>query len=329
MDLELTKAIGVKRNLFSVEKISLAYSLITGIMILILFPRMDHPIQMLLERFAIVGITLGLSLLGAWWPNKLMVLVRVGFQMGLLSYWYPDTYEFNRLFQNLDHVFATIEQSLFGFQPALEFSVQYPKLWISEAFNMGYFSYYPMIALVTLAYFFQRYEEFSKVAFILVGSFFLYYFLYIFIPVAGPQFYFPAIGLDNVHAGVFPSIGDFFNYSQTLHVGPYTEKGLFCQLVETSQQVGERPTAAFPSSHVGISTILMILAWRVNKSIFGFMFPFYLLLCGATVYIQAHYAIDVLAGFVSAFIIYGVVLYGYNAFFKQNDFSLKSYTISK
>jgi len=34
------------------------------------------------------------------------------------------------------------------------------------------------------------------------------------------------------------------------------------------------------------------------------MFPFYLLLCGATVYIQAHYLIDSIAGFFSAFLVY-------------------------
>ena len=71
----------------------------------------------------------------------------------------------------------------------------------------------------------------------------------------------------------------------------------FYSLVEGSQQVGERPTAAFPSSHVGISTILMIMAWRGSKKLFACLIPFYMLLCGATVYIQAHYVIDAIVGF--------------------------------
>lgn len=77
--------------------------------------------------------------------------------------------------------------------------------------------------------------------------------------------------------------------------------------MEGSQQVGERPTAAFPSSHVGVSTILMIMAWRASKKLFACLMPFYLLLCGATVYIQAHYLIDAIAGFVSAFVLYVLV----------------------
>ena len=47
--------------------------------------------------------------------------------------------------------------------------------------------------------------------------------------------------------------------------GPGYQHGFFYSLVEGSQQVGERPTAAFPSSHVGMSTVLMIMAWRGSK----------------------------------------------------------------
>ena len=57
------------------------------------------------------------------------------------------------------------------------------------------------------------------------------------------------------------------------------QHGFFYNLVEGSQQVGERPTAAFPSSHVGISTILMIMAWRGSKKLFACLIPFYMLLC--------------------------------------------------
>ena len=39
---------------------------------------------------------------------------------------------------------------------------------------------------------------FEKVSFVIVTAFFIYYLIYIFVPVAGPQFYFPAIGGDNV-----------------------------------------------------------------------------------------------------------------------------------
>ena len=76
-------------------------------------------------------------------------------------------------------------------------------------------------------------------------------------------------------------------------------------LVECAHAAGERPTAAFPSSHVGVTTILMILAWRTRcRKLFWGMMPFFVLMCLSTVYIQAHYAIDVLGGWVSAIVIY-------------------------
>jgi membrane-associated phospholipid phosphatase len=140
--------------------------------------------------------------------------------------------------------------------------------------------------------------------------------------VAGPQFYFPAIGMDNVMMENFLSIGDYFNHNDVLLPGPDFEKGLFYQLVETSQEVGERPTAAFPSSHVGISTICMIMAWRVNRKLCYGLMPFYALLCCATVYIQAHYLIDVFAGWISAVCIYILSTWMYKKWFASRDFRL-------
>jgi membrane-associated phospholipid phosphatase len=162
-----------------------------------------------------------------------------------------------------------------------------------------------MITLVVVWYFFYRYEWFERAAFVIIMSFFVFYLLFIFIPVAGPQFYFPVIGTYNVDHGIFPAIGDYFHYHQVLKAAPNSyPQGFFYHLVTLSQQIGERPTAAFPSSHVGIATILMILSRRSSRKLFAFLLPFYLLLCCATVYIQAHYVVDVIVGFVA-----GVSLY--------------------
>lgn len=58
------------------------------------------------------------------------------------------------------------------------------------------------------------------------------------VPVAGPQFYFPAIGMDNVMAQHFPAIGDYFNNNDILLPGPGFDHGFFFNLVEASQEVG-------------------------------------------------------------------------------------------
>lgn len=66
-----------------------------------------------------------------------------------------------------------------------------------------------MMLIVVVYYFLTRFEWFEKICFVLVTSFFIYYLFYILVPVAGPQFYFPAIGMDKVNACDFPAIGDY------------------------------------------------------------------------------------------------------------------------
>ena len=104
---------------------------------------------------------------------------------------------------------------------------------------------------------------------------------------------------------MFPNVHDYFNYYQDCLPSPGYKDGIFYHFVEDAKAAGERPTAAFPSSHVGISTVLMLLTWHSgNRRLLYVLLPFYVLLCLATVYIQAHYAIDALAGLVSGALLY-------------------------
>jgi membrane-associated phospholipid phosphatase len=64
----------------------------------------------------------------------------------------------------------------------------------------------------------------------------------------------------------------------------------------------------------------MIMAWRANRRLSLVLLPFYLLLCGATVYIQAHYLIDAIAGFLSALVIYQLSTYLYKRWFVSRGF---------
>ena len=320
MALDLFKRVETRKGLFAVEKITLIYNLLTSILILFLFQEMDHPVQMLADRVVIAGMTFLLMYLYRLAPCKFSAFVRIAIQMSLLSYWYPI------LNGSLTHICGNLSQNhTAGCPPNIHCSTD-ANTW-SRLGNIrlnskvsGYFFYYPMILLVVVWYFLYRFDLFEKVSFVIVTAFFIYYLIYIFVPVAGPQFYFPAIGSDHVAQGIFPSIGDYFHHHQELLPGPGYEHGFFYNLVESSQQVGERPTAAFPSSHVGMSTVLMIMAWRGSKRLFACLFPFYLLLCGATVYIQAHYLIDSIVGFVSAFGIYILATWMFKRWFAQPMF---------
>ncbi len=311
MAIDFFKREEVKTQFLAVESLNLIYNLLTTLLIIIFFNSLQNPQEMLMGRFLIVAGTFAVIYLYTRYPSPLTRFLRIASQMALLAYWYPDTFEFNRIFPNLDHLFATAELSLFGCQPAILFEqVCSHPLW-REAFNMGYWAYYPMIFTIVTWYFFKQARDVERCTFVIMASFFIYYFIYMFIPVAGPQFYFPVIGDAVAAAGPYPAIGDYFNMHPEITIPQADKGGLFTSLVNMAQASGERPTAAFPSSHIGISTILMLLARRSHKGLMFTLLPFYLLLCCATVYIKAHYLIDGIAGIASGIAIYALTTYLY------------------
>ncbi len=304
----------ISKKLFPFERLALWYSIITSIIIFVTWSRLDQPMSQLVDRVLIVGAMFAI----AWATDRyfksdrLAIIVRVLFQIALLPFWYPDIYEFNKLFPNLDHVFASFEQFVFGFQPSIDFSNVMPQKWFSEAIYFGYFAYYPIIVGSVLYSFFWRKEELNRLMYIVMGSFFTFYLIYIFVPVAGPQFYFPVIGMENVLNANFYEIEGFFRTNFEIMAGPGYTDGLFYHAIELVQSGGERPIAAFPSSHVGISTVIMLWFSSVNKRITLILSPVYILLCCATVYIQAHYLIDVFAGWIAGGLFYYVFRRLYN-----------------
>jgi membrane-associated phospholipid phosphatase len=293
--------------MLGVEKVTLLYTLLTALAIVLLWPRMTAPLPLLEGRaFVVAGIAVTMGVYAAV-PCRATLLLRYLYPLFLLAYWYPDTYEFCQLFPNRDYLFAGIDQWIFGYQPSLHFSAALPqKVW-SELFNMGYFAYYPMILVTVLVPLFTGSGRFGRTAFVVLTSFFLYYAIYLVLPVAGPQYYFKAIGTAVADSGVFPHIGDYFRTHTDMLPAPGPE-GFFRSLVESAQESGERPTAAFPSSHVGMSTVLMLLLRREQRTVMWVLLPFYLLLCGATVYIEAHYFIDVVGGLLTAVAFYHLTL---------------------
>lgn len=292
------------------EKVAIAYAALTTLLVLFLYTRMSDPSAILMARVRFLAMTLALWGVYRLVPCRLMLGIRGVVQLALLGLWYPETYDFNRLFPNLDYLFAQWEQQLFGCQPALLFSQVLPSHVASELFDMGYGSYYFMIAVTAMFYFAFRYREFERATFVILASFFIYYLIYIFLPVVGPTFYYHAVGLKTIAEGVFPNVHDYFlTHTASLPSPGYTD-GVFYQFVEDAKAAGERPTAAFPSSHVGVSTICMLLAWHSgNRRLFFVYLPFYIFLCCATVYIQAHYLIDAIAGLITGVGLYFLMMW--------------------
>ncbi len=297
-----------RKGLLPIDWVVLGYMLVTTLAILFTYTKAIDPESMLWGRFHILVMILALWGVYRMWPCRFTLFWRIGLHLCLLPWWYPDTYAMNRVFPNLDPIFATWEQQIFGCQPALLFYEAVPSTFVSELLLMGYACYFPLIGVVTLFYFFCRYKEFERATFIILASFFTYYIVFDFLPVTGPQYYYHAAGLDNIVKGVFPDIGNYFaTHIDKLPI-PGSPDGFFHQLMEAAHETGERPTAAFPSSHVGVTVILSILAWHTrNKPLIILTLVFLLLINLATVYLRAHYVIDIFAGWISSIVIYFVL----------------------
>lgn len=292
-----------ERGLLSFEAATLIYIVITTVIIACEWNLLDSPGSMLLARLTMVAIMTAAYGIYLYYPSKATVLLRISFPFLGLIYWYPETYQFCSIFNYQDHIFANIDYSIFGCQPSLEFSKIVDSTFWSELLSMGYYSYYYMMIAMVLFYFFARYDDFQRACFVFLASFFLFYLVFDFLPVAGPQYYYCANGEEMGTIANFPEMGHYFRTHTDIL--PIDVKGIFSQWVLNVQKYGEHPTAAFPSSHVGISMVIILLAWQArNKWLFWILFVLFVLLSVATVYLKAHYVIDSIAGLVFGYLFF-------------------------
>jgi membrane-associated phospholipid phosphatase len=194
----------------------------------------------------------------------------------LLSFFYGETGYLNTfIFPKIDPFLIAMDEWIFGFQPSVVFSSAYHGKLFSELMFLGYFSYYLMPFFAFIFVWTYKREHFEEFSFIILSGYFFYYLIFILVPAAGPQFY------------LSPPLNQI------------ESSGLFADLVKLIQKYGEAPTAAFPSSHIGISFILLILLFKFYRKLFIIYLPFSILLLFSTIYIKAHYVFDVLAGILS------------------------------
>ena len=271
-------------ELLPVEKGTLAYIVITAVYLIAFSGKSDLSWVHFCVRASAGLLIFALARAYMLNPHPVVGCVRFFLPFAMLSYWYPETYYFNDfIFSNLDQHFIAADQLLFGCQPSLEFSKHAPWAWFSELMYFGYFSYYFIVFGVALYCYIKDRKLANRAAFVFICSFYLYYLVFAVLPVVGPQFYFSP-PLSEVPDGY-----------------------VFCDIMRFLQDTGEKPTGAFPSSHVGITFIVVIFAYGYCRKLLKYILPLFVILVLSTVYIKAHYVVDVVGGFASAAVIYPLV----------------------
>lgn len=179
-----------------------------------------------------------------------------------------------------DGIVMAWEQAIFHGQPSRDLAQAFPILPISELLHFSYISYYLIIYGPPLYLYLKgRRDAHQQMVFTVLLVFFAHYVFFIYFPVQGPRYLFPAPGGEIAH-------------------------GFFYNLAHRILESGSARGAAFPSSHVGVSFAATAFAFRAAPRIAPLILVLSVGLALGAVYGGFHYATDAICG-----LIYGLLLF--------------------
>ena len=223
--------------------------------------------------------------------NLIVQFFRLCYLQGIYILYFTESIWLSQLMfdgASFDAFFAGLDYRIFGFQPAIQFPHYFQQYRvINEMFFFSYFFYYGLVSTgVWILFIRKHYQQAVHTLFIISVSFFIMYVWFIFFPVKGPKYFFTE--LNEMWYSNFQ--GFFFTKIM---------KGLF-----NNTNLGG---AAFPSSHVALALIAFILNWKYNRYLIPVYLPLTILLFISTVYLYAHYFVDIPAGIVTGIVLYLLV----------------------
>jgi membrane-associated phospholipid phosphatase len=171
-----------------------------------------------------------------------------------------------------DDVVLRWEEALFGGQPSRTLAAAAPHLLLSEALHSAYLSYYliiygpPLILYAT-----RRFADYRRVIFALMLTFVVHYLFFIYFPVQGPRYLFPAPGGELASGPVY-------------------------RLTHRVLEAGSSRGAAFPSSHVAVAVAQTLVTARILPRLFPLLAVLTIGLGLGAVYGGFHYATDAVVG---------------------------------
>ncbi len=261
------------------DRLTLAYLLFTSALLVICRRNIAPWPKLLLIHGGLVCTIIVLAVLRARGPQ----LIRV------LSHWYPLLLsgfffeEIGALVHAVfpgwfDAVLIAADDAVFGVHPTVWIE-QFSNYWLTEYLQFAYTLYLPLIpAFGGWLWWRGRRREFTAFVTALCGTYYFNYLIFIFFPIEGPH-----------HT---------LQHLQQIELsgGPLTA---FINLIE---QHGRVHGGAFPSNHVAGSMVVLFSALRYSRRLGYALVPLVLSICVATVYGRYHYAIDVFAGTIVAWL---------------------------
>lgn len=181
-----------------------------------------------------------------------------------------------------DDILRGIDVMLFGTDP-IAWLGNHGHPLLTDALYLSYFSYYfGMPVLMILMFRGNRRQDFHRALAAMIIGWYGALFTYAIFPALGPSRWMPDL-LPQLH-GWLPTTG-------------WIQAFLNANLVPAVRD-------CVPSMHTGVTLLTLIFAWRFQRRYFWIMLLPGIGIIFATMYTQAHYAIDVILGIGSAGVIY-------------------------
>lgn len=175
------------------------------------------------------------------------------------------------------------DHAIWGFSPALEWSIQWNWLWFSEFLHLCYATYMLNFVLLVVRMGRRAGEDWARQA--LGGGVLALLFCY-----CGNCLY-PALGPRKILPPLAESL-----------------QGPFWRLCHFLCKDGAAAAAAFPSGHCALSTAVMVLAWRWDRRLFPVYATWSIGTVCSTVYGRFHYSVDSLVGILLGSLAAAIVL---------------------
>jgi membrane-associated phospholipid phosphatase len=249
----------------------LGYIIVTAVIISIFHANLDSWFPHILGRAIIGFVFFFIVRYCSDTPNKFLLIIRYWYPVFSFTFFYMESGSLNQIVFSgyLDDIFSGLDIKMFGVHPNIWLYDHFNNFYMNEFMHLCYFLYYILPIIFGVIIYRDRITEYFRMVFAISVTFYICYTLYIFIPAAGP--------LD-------------------LRQGRFTDGGWFVHIMNWIYTNGEKPGAAFPSSHVAIALMALMYMHHLHRRIFWAFLPFIAGLILSTVYGFYHYVVDALFG---------------------------------
>ena len=180
---------------------------------------------------------------------------------------------------DVDNKLIFLDDYILGFQPAI-YLEQFitPKLTDFMYFSYSSFLFYILLFTMYL-YVRKNYHAFRETLVSVILTFYIGYIGYVVFPAVGPKFTMAHL-FETSLSGSY--ITDRLSFLMDYEISEYTRRD------------------CFPSLHNGVIFLILLFAFKYQKTYAFIFLPFAISLFISTLYLRYHYFIDMIAGFILA-----------------------------